>query len=199
MLTVALTGGLATGKSTVGRMFAELGCELVEADRLGHEVLAGPGRAATVELFGGGICHPDGSINRRALGAVVFADPAKLARLNAIVHPLVEKLREERFLAIFARDPHAIVLYEAAIHIETGLYKRFARVVLVSCDEETQIRRAMERSGWTREETVDRIRRQMPLAEKRKFADYVIDTSVSLDDTRRQTGEIYNELRALLE
>ncbi|MCX6586461.1 MAG: dephospho-CoA kinase [Acidobacteria bacterium] len=199
MLTVALTGGLATGKSTVGRMFGELGCELVEADRLGHEVLAGPGRTATVALFGAGICHPDGSINRRALGAVVFADPAKLAKLNAIVHPLVEKLREERFLAIFARDPHAIVLYEAAIHIETGLYKQFARVVLVTCDEETQIRRAMERSQWTREETLARLRRQMPLAEKRKFADYVIDTSVSLDDTRRQAEEIYNDLRALLE
>ena len=199
MLTVALTGGLATGKSTVGRMFGELGCELVEADRLGHEVLAGPGREATVAVFGAGICHPDGSINRRALGAVVFADPAKLAKLNAIVHPLVEKLREERFLAIFARDPHAIVLYEAAIHIETGLYKQFARVVLVTCDEETQIRRAMERSQWTREETLARLRRQMPLAEKRKFADYVIDTSVSLDDTRRQAEEIYNDLRALLE
>jgi dephospho-CoA kinase len=199
MLTVALTGGLATGKSTVGRMFVELGCELVEADRLGHEVLAGPGREATVALFGAGICHPDGSINRRALGAVVFADPAKLAKLNAIVHPLVEKLREERLVAIFDRDPHAIVLYEAAIHIETGLYKQFARVVLVTCDEETQIRRAMERSQWTREETLGRLRRQMPLAEKRKFADYVIDTSVSLDDTRRQAEETYNDLRALLE
>jgi dephospho-CoA kinase len=199
MLTVALTGGLATGKSTVGRMFVELGCELVEADRLGHEVLAGAGREATVALFGAGICHPDGSINRRALGAVVFADPAKLAKLNAIVHPLVEKLRAERFLAIFDRDPHAIVLYEAAIHIETGLYKQFARVVLVTCDEETQIRRAMERSQWTREETLGRLRRQMPLAEKRKFADYVIDTSISLDDTRRQAEETYNDLRALLE
>jgi dephospho-CoA kinase len=180
-------------------MFVELGCELVEADRLGHEVLAGPGREATVALFGAGICHPDGSINRRALGAVVFADPAKLAKLNAIVHPLVEKLREERLVAIFDRDPHAIVLYEAAIHIETGLYKQFARVVLVTCDEETQIRRAMERSQWTREETLGRLRRQMPLAEKRKFADYVIDTSVSLDDTRRQAEETYNDLRALLE
>jgi dephospho-CoA kinase len=199
MLTVALTGGLATGKSTVGRMFAELGCELVEADKLGHEVLAGPGREATVALFGEGICHPDGSINRRALGAVVFADAAKLAKLNAIVHPLVEELREQRFVEIFERDPHAIVLYEAAIHIETGLYKQFARVVLATCDEETQISRAMARSQWTREETVARIRRQMPLAEKRKFADYVIDTSISLDDVRRQVGETYNELRALQE
>jgi dephospho-CoA kinase len=199
MLTVALTGGLATGKSTVGRMFVELGCELVEADRLGHEVLAGPGREATVELFGGGICQADGSIDRRALGAVVFADPAKLARLNAIVHPLVEELREARFVEIFERDPHAIVLYEAAIHIETGIYKQFARVVLVSCDEETQILRAMARSQWTREEALARIRRQMPLVEKRKFADYVIDTSISLDDTRRQIEETYNELRALQE
>ncbi len=199
MLTVVLTGGLATGKSTVGRMFGELGCELVEADRLGHEVLSGPGRDATVALFGEGICHPDGSINRRALGAIVFQDPAKLAQLNAIVHPLVEALREQRFLAIFEADPHAIVLYEAAIHIETGIYKQFARVVLVTCDEETQIGRAMARSQWTREEALARIRRQIPLAQKRKFADYVIDTSISLDDTRRQIEETYNELRALQE
>ena len=199
MLTVALTGGLATGKSTVGRMFAELGCFLVEADLLGHRALAGPARDPTVALFGEGICAPDGSIDRRALGAVVFQDPVKLSQLNALVHPVVEEYRRQRFLEIFDIDPHAIVLYEAAIHIETGLYKQFARLILVTCDEQTQLTRAMARSHWTREEAQARIDRQMPLATKRKFADYVIDTSVSLDDARRQAEEIYNELRALVD
>lgn len=199
MLTVALTGGLATGKSTVGRMFAELGCYLVEADLLGHQALAGPARGQTVALFGEGICALDGSIDRRALGAVVFQDPAKLAQLNAIVHPVVEEFRRQRFLDIFEIDPHAIVLYEAAIHIETGLYKQFARLILVTCDEQTQLQRAMGRSHWTREEAQARIDRQMPLETKRKFADYVIDTSFSLDDARRQAEEIYNELRALVD
>jgi len=199
MLTVALTGGLATGKSTVGRMFVTMGCHLVEADLLGHQALAGPARDQTVALFGEGICAPDGSIDRRALGAVVFKDPAKLSQLNAIVHPVVEEFRRQRFVEIFGLDPHAIVLYEAAIHIETGLYKQFARLILVTCDEQTQLSRAMARSHWTREQAQARIDRQMPLATKRKFADYVIDTSVSLDDTRRQAEEIYNELRPLVD
>jgi len=199
MLTVALTGGLATGKSTVGRMFVTMGCHLVEADLLGHQALAGPARDQTVALFGEGICAPDGSIDRRALGAVVFKDPAKLSQLNAIVHPVVEEFRRQRFVEIFGLDPHAIVLYEAAIHIETGLYKQFARLILVTCDEQTQLSRAMARSHWTREQAQARIDRQMPLATKRKFADYVIDTSVSLDDARRQAGEIYNELRPLVD
>jgi len=199
MLTVALTGGLATGKSTVGRMFVTMGCHLVEADLLGHQALAGPARDQTVALFGEGICAPDGSIDRRALGAVVFKDPAKLSQLNAIVHPVVEEFRRQRFVAIFEIDPHAIVLYEAAIHIETGLFKQFAQLILVTCDEQTQLSRAMARSHWTREQAQARIDRQMPLATKRKFADYVIDTSVSLDDARRQAEEIYNELRALVD
>jgi len=199
MLTVALTGGLATGKSTVGRMFVAMGCYLVEADLLGHQALAGPARDQTVGLFGEGICAPDGSIDRRALGAVVFKDPAKLSQLNAIVHPVVEEFRRQRFVEIFDLEPHAIVLYEAAIHIETGLYKQFARLILVTCDEQTQLSRAMARSHWTREQAQARIDRQMPLATKRKFADYVIDTSVSLDDAQRQAEEIYNELRPLVD
>jgi dephospho-CoA kinase len=112
---------------------------------------------------------------------------------------LVEARRKTRFVEIFEMDPHAIVLYEAAIHIETGIYKQFARLVLVTCDEETQIARAMARSGWSRAETQARIDRQMPLETKRKYADYVIDTSASFEHTRVQTEEIYNELRVLLE
>lgn len=200
MLTVALTGGLASGKSTVGAMFVELGCYLVIADQLGHETLArgGAAYAPAVALFGEGILLTDGNIDRRALGAIVFANLEKLNQLTAIVHPAVEALRLERFAAIANVDPSAIILYEAAIHIETGLYRQFDRLILVTCDEELQLQRAMARSRWSREEAVARIRSQMPVEEKRKFAHYVIDTSLCEAGTRRQTEEIYNELRGVV-
>lgn len=199
MLAVALTGGVATGKGFVGKVFEELGCYRLEADRLGHETLRSTGEAfaGAVELFGREILGPDGEIDRRRLGALVFPDPEKLARLNAIVHPAVERLRRARVEEIGRRDPAAIVICEAAIYIETGATGRFDKVVLTVCGRELQIERAMARSGWTRAETEARLARQWPDEEKRKFADYVIDTSGSLDDTRRQTIEVYNRLRGL--
>lgn len=199
MLQVALTGGMATGKGFVGSVFEELGCYRLEADRLGHETLA-PGGAAfgrVVELFGQGILGADGRIDRRRLGTIVFPDAGKLEALNAIVHPAVEALRQERVAAIEAADPGAIVICEAAIYIETGAWRRFDKVVLTVCGRELQVTRAMARSGWTREETEARLARQLSDAEKRKAADYVIDTSVSLDDARRQTVDVYNQLRGL--
>jgi dephospho-CoA kinase len=199
MLQVALTGGMATGKGFVGSVFEELGCYRLEADRLGHETLA-PGGAAfgrVVELFGQGILGADGRIDRRRLGTIVFPDAGKLEALNAIVHPAVEALRQERVAAIEAADPGAIVICEAAIYIETGAWRRFDKVVLTVCGRELQVTRAMARSGWTREETEARLARQLSDAEKRKAADYVIDTSVSFDDARRQTVDVYNQLRGL--
>ncbi len=199
MLQVALTGGMATGKGYVGSVFEELGCYRLEADRLGHETLL-PGAAAfgpVVALFGEGILGADGSIDRRRLGAIVFPDAARLEALNAIVHPAVEALRQERVAAIAAADPGAIVICEAAIYVETGAWRRFDKVVVTVCGRELQVARAMARSGWTREETEARLARQFSDAEKRKVADYVIDTSVSFDDSRRQTVDVYNQLRGL--
>lgn len=199
MLQVALTGGMATGKGFVGQVFEELGCHRLEADRLGHETLL-PGGAAfgpVVALFGPGILAADGTIDRRRLGTIVFPDPVRLEQLNQIVHPAVEALRQERVAAIGLRDPHAIVICEAAIYIETGAWRRFDKVVLTVCGRERQIERAMARSGWTREETEARLARQLPDDEKRKAADYVIDTSESFEESRRQTVDVYNHLRGL--
>ena len=200
ILAVALTGGLATGKSFVGKVFEELGCHRLEADRLGHQTLEPNGEAyrAVVNLFGPEILDVDGTINRRRLGALVFTDPARLEQLNAIVHPAVERLRQSRIAEIAKTEPNAIVICEAAIYIETGATGRFDKVVLTVCGRELQIERAMAReSGWTRLETEARLARQWPDDRKRIAADFIIDTTKSMDDSRRQTIEVYNRLRGL--
>jgi len=199
MLLVGLTGGLASGKSLVGQALADLGCHLIQADELGHETLlpAGEAYAGALREFGPGILDPDGTINRRRLAAEVFEKPDRLAVLNGLVHPAV--LRREKQLAagFAARDPNGIVVVEAAILIETGSYKRFQRLILAFCRPEQQIERAMHRDGFSREEVLARLARQMPLEEKRKYADYVIDTSGLKEDTLRQAQETYTSLRSI--
>lgn len=199
MLRVGLTGGLASGKSFVGEALAGLGCHLLKADELGHRLLT-PGTEVygrVVAEFGPSILDAEGRIQRRALGAVVFADPEKLARLNAIVHPAVIE-EEERWMERIAReDPHGIAVVEAAILIETGSYRRFDRIVLAVCSREQQIERAMKRDGLSREEALQRLERQMPLEEKRKFADFIIDTSGEKEQTLAQVRRLYEELRRL--
>jgi len=198
MLKVGLTGGLASGKSFVGRAMEELGCKLIEADALGHAVLlpGGPAYDAVVREFGEGILNPDRTIDRKRLALEVFTNKKRLGVLNSLVHPEVYRITEKLMAAYFAADPDAIVVVEAAIHVETGGYKRFDRLILVVCEEEQQIERAISR-GATRQEAMARLSSQMPLAEKREFAHYVIDTSGEKEDTLRQTKEVYNSLRSL--
>jgi len=199
MLKVGLTGGLASGKSFAGQALADLGCHLIQADELGHQVLL-PGAEAydgVVREFGPAILDPDGKIDRKRLAAQVFGNPERLAALNRLVHPAVFRREEEMMAAIAARDPKAIVVVEAAILIETGSYRRFDKLILAVCGREQQVERAMRRDGATREEVLARLERQMPLEEKRKFADYVIDTSGGKQDTLRQAREIYEELRKI--
>jgi dephospho-CoA kinase len=199
MLKVGLTGGLACGKSFVGEALVSHGCYLIRADELGHQALA-PGGVAfepTIREFGPEILNSGGQIDRRKLAARVFADPAALARLNAIVHPAVIG-REEQLIAEFAgREPKGIAVVEAAILIETGSYRRFDRLILVTCNEEQQVARSMHRDGVPEAEVRSRLSRQMPLEEKRKFADFVIDTSGAKDDTLRQTRAVYETLRSI--
>jgi dephospho-CoA kinase len=199
MLRVGLTGGLACGKSFVGEALASYGCLLVQADDLGHQVLSPDGEAYAdvVREFGGGILTHTGEIDRRALAAQVFGAPDRLARLNSMVHPPVVR-REDALIAEFAaREPHGIAVVEAAILIETGSYTRFDRIILVTCAEEQQVERAMRREGALLGDVQARLSRQMPLDEKRKFADFVIDTSGEKEDTLRQTRAVYGELRRI--
>ena len=199
MLKVGLTGGLACGKTFVGEALAGYGCFLIRADELGHEVLAPGGEAVEPVLreFGPGIVDPAGHIDRRKLAARVFDDPQALARLNSFVHPAVMR-REEQIMASFAaREPNGIAVVEAAILIETGSYRRFDRLILVTCREEQQVARAMHRDGVQEAEVRARLSRQMPLAEKQKFADFVVDTSGAKEDTLRQTRAVYEQLRRI--
>jgi dephospho-CoA kinase len=198
MLKVGLTGGLASGKSFVGQALAHCGCLLIQADDLGHEVLAPGGEAfeAVVKEFGPDIVT-DGRIDRRRLAARVFADPQALAHLTRLVHPPVIA-REEKMMAEFAsRQPKGIAVVEGAVLIENGSYKRFDRLIVVACTPAQQIERAMHRDGVTEAEVRARLSRQMPLEEKRKVADFVIDTSGTKQDTQRQVRAVYEELRRI--
>ena len=199
MLKVGLTGGLACGKSFVGEALASYGCYLIRADELGHEVLAPGGEVfyPVLREFGPGILSPEGQIDRRKLAARVFSDPDALARLNSFVHPAVRR-REAQLMAEFAaREPEGIAVVEAAILIETGSHTRFDRLILVTCTVEQQVARALHRDGGTEAEVRARLSRQMPFAEKRKFADFVIDTSGTKEETLRQARAVYDELRRI--
>jgi dephospho-CoA kinase len=150
-----------------------------------------------VALFGPDILNPDARIDRRHLAALVFADPEKLAQLNALVHPPV-KARERALAAGFAREhPDGIAVTEAAILVETGSYRNYARLIVAVCRPEQQVARAMERDGVSRDEVLDRLRRQMPLEDKVKHAHFVIDTSGSKDNTVQQVRTVYEALRRL--
>ena len=199
MLRVGLTGGLASGKSFVGRALADQGCLLIQADELGHQVLEPGGEAydGVIREFGPGIVKADGTIDRPKLAALVFHDSQRLAALNALVHPPVWA-RERRLMDEYAAaHPHGIAVVEAAILVETGSYRNYAKLIVAVCSEEQQIARAMSRGGMTREQVLDRLSRQMPLAEKIKYADYVIDTSGAKESTLAQTRGVYQALLAL--
>lgn len=199
MLRVGLTGGLACGKSFVGEELARLGCLLIQADELGHEALEPGGEAydGVVREFGPGILAEDGRVDRLALAAVVFGDSERLSRLNALVHPAVVRREEELIADYAAGHPHGIAVVEAAILIETGSYKRFDRVLLATCAEEQQVERALRRQGVGEADARARLSRQLPLEEKRKYADFVIDTSGEKEDTLRQTRAVFEALRRI--
>jgi dephospho-CoA kinase len=199
MLKVGLTGGLACGKSFVGQAFADLGCHLLQADQLGHEVLAPGGEAygPVVRAFGTGILIGGEEIDRRALAGQVFGNPERRAVLNSLVHPPVQRREEEWLAGVAAVDPLGIAVVEAAILIETGSYKRFDKLIVVACDEDQQVQRAMKRDGLGRNEVLARLSRQMPLSEKLKFADFVINTSGTKEETLRQVRTVYETLRII--
>jgi len=198
MLKVGLTGGIATGKSYVLSVLSELGCDVIDADKVAHQVIE-PGRPAYLDIvnhFGAEILNEDGAINRAALGAIVFGNKTAREKLNAIVHPRVYEAQAEWFEQVARRDPSAIAVVDAALMIETGSYRRFDKLIVVYCGLELQIQRLMERNSFTREQAMSRISAQMPSEEKLKFADYSINTSGGFEDTRRQTEKIYEELRS---
>lgn len=199
MLRVGLTGGLASGKSFVGRALEQMGCLLIKADELGHRVIepGGEAYAGVIAEFGREILNPDGVIDRRRLGTEVFARPERLEKLNALVWPPV-RARTSKLIEEFAeRSPDGIAVVEAAILIEAGGSQHYARLIVAVCSREQQIERAMARDHLSREEVLNRLSRQMPLEEKVRYAGYVIDTSGSQEHTLEQTRAVHQSLRSL--
>lgn len=198
MLRVGLTGGYATGKSFVAKELERFGCQVIYADRLGHQVLEPQGEAyaPTLAAFGPAILDNEGRIDRKKLASVVFGSPEKLEILNRFVHPAVFRAEERLITDVANRAPDAIVVVEAAILIETGRYKIFDRLLLTTCSPELQMERALARDGITRDQVLQRLARQLPFADKQAFADYIIDTSGTKEATARQVEAIFRSLQA---
>jgi dephospho-CoA kinase len=199
MLRIGLTGGYATGKSFVGRELESLGCRLIFADELGHDVLLpdSDGYQAAIDLLGSQIVNSDGLIDRKKVASVVFRDPQLLDRLSEIVHPLV-RARETALVEQYSHeDANAVIVTEAAILVETGRHQSFDRLIVTACSAAVQISRAMKRDGLTREEVLERISRQIPLEEKRRYAHYVVETDGPKENTIAQVRAIYDDLRRL--
>ncbi len=198
MLKVGLTGGIATGKSFILSVFRELGCEVIDADLVAHQVME-PGRPAFDEIvahFGEDVIGHDGKLDRGRIGALVFADRAQREKLNSIVHPRVFEAQAEWFSEIEGRNPDAIAVVDAALMIETGSWRRFDKLIVAWCAPELQLQRLIQRNSLTEEQARARIAAQMPSDEKLKFADYAIDTSRGFADTRSQVEAVYRQLLA---
>jgi len=198
MRRVGLTGGIACGKSTVAARMRELGCHVLDADKLAHQLIE-PGQPAyeqVVREFGTEILFSDKRVDRARLAAIVFADRAKLEKLNAIVHPCVIAEQERELAALESDEPGAVAVVEAALLIEAGYHKRLDRLVVVWCRPEQQLERLLAR-GLTRTEADQRIAAQLPLDRKRVLADDLIDCSGTLDHTRLQVEELVGRLKKL--
>ena len=191
MKVLGLTGGIGSGKTVVGEMFARLGAEVIDADQLARDVVE-PGQPALDEIvkrFGSEILLADGRLDRPKLGRIIFADAAARAALNAITHP---RIRERMDAAVTARrEREGVLILDIPLLYENARTTPVEKVIVVWVDPQTQIRRLHERGGLTSEEARQRMAAQMPLDEKRALADHVIDNSGSLDTTRRQVETIY--------
>jgi len=200
MLRVGLTGSIGVGKSFVSSVVAELGCHLLDADKTARDVVAAgtPGLRAVVEAFGERILQPDGTLDRARLGAIVFEDEKKRLLLNSILHPFIIAAQDEQLQKWEQDDAQGIAIVDAALMIESGGYRRFDKLIVVHCSPEVQLERLMARDQISREEAEQRIRAQMPQGEKKRYADFLIDTSNGFDDTRRQTEEVYKKLREIV-
>ncbi|MDQ7006463.1 MAG: dephospho-CoA kinase [Acidobacteriota bacterium] len=196
-LLAGLTGGIATGKTTVAGIFADLGAAVIDADPIVHQLLApgGAGVAPVREHFGEEVLDPRGGVDRSRLGRRVFSDPAARRRLEALLHPLVIEVSEARIARILERDPPpGVLIYEAALLVETGRHTRFDRLVVVTAPLEVRVRRLVERRGLSVEEARRRIGAQMPEEEKIALADHVIDNGHAVEQTRRQVERVYRLL-----
>lgn len=191
MLRIGLTGGLGTGKSTIARMFAELGWPVIDADAVVHQLLGAgtPTTAEVITAFGPEVRAPDGSIDRRRLGALIFSDAAQRKQLESIVHPVV-CAEMERQAAALAKKEAKVCLLDIPLLFESGYDWQLDAILVVACDPITQRARCREKFGWTDEEARRRIATQLPMTEKVKRATHVIENSGSFEATRAQVADL---------
>ena len=194
-----LTGGVASGKTTVARLFGALGARIIDADQIGHELLRAPQPAyhELVQRFGFEILDREGEIDRKRLGTLVFVDPGKLQALNALLHPRIIERIDRLAEGFRLQDPHAFVLVDAALIYEANLAGWFAKIIATCCRPAQQLARLMAKTSLSREEAQRRIAAQMPLEEKSRRADYVIDCSGNMESTQAQVAAVYGELKQL--
>lgn len=198
MLTVGLTGSIAVGKTFVAGVLREHGLHVLDADITAREVVrkGTNGLQQIVEAFGETILTGDGELDRKKLGLIVFADPEKRTSLNAIVHPLVIEAQDKWIASIAARENDAIAVIDAALMIESGGYRRIDKLIVVWCEAEIQLQRLMTRDGLTAEAAKERIEAQMSQDEKKRHADYLINTTNGYDAARIQTKRVVEDLRS---
>lgn len=197
MLKLGLTGSIAVGKSFVCDVFRELGCHVLDADKTAREVVE-PGTAGLKDIishFGRDILTDEGRLDRKKLGAIVFADEQQRKLLNSIVHPLVIEAQDAWLKEQESVEPKGIAIVDAALMIESGGYKRLDQLIVVWCEPAIQLNRLMLRDNLSRGEAEKRIAAQMSQDEKKEFADYLIDTSGGFDDTRRRVTDVFNQLQ----
>ena len=199
MIKVGLTGSIATGKSYVCSVLQDEGCHVFDADQTAREVVAKgtDGLAEIVRAFGGGVLSPDGSLDRKALARVVFADEGKRLLLNSIVHPRVIEAQNAWLESVEAADPNGIAVIDAALMIESGGYKRFDKLIVVWCAPDIQLQRLRLRDSLSLEDAQRRIAAQMPQEEKKRYADHLIDTSGTFDEVRERTKSVLASIKKL--
>ena len=199
MIVVGLTGGIATGKTTVAKIFKQCGATVIDADELAWDVVK-PGKPAwrqIVKVFGKTILNPDRTLNRRELGALVFGNRAKLRQLERIIHPRVAREQARLTKEIARKHLKAVVIYDVPLLFEAGIDKRVVQTIVVITDRETQIARLKKRNGLSRAEAIRRINSQMPLAKKRRRADYVLDGTAPRKTLIKQASHLFKKLQTL--
>jgi len=199
MLVVGLTGGVASGKTTVSRILQQEGACLIDADLIARELVQPhtPIWSELIRAFGKEILEKDESINRRALAARVFSNPQKREQLEKILHPQIAREIDRRIEEIRKKDPEAVVVVDAALLVETGTYRRMDRLIVVTATEAQQVERLGNRTGAAPKEALGIISSQIPLAEKLKVADFIIRNEGALEETIRRAKEVFRELRTI--
>ncbi len=199
MLTIGLTGGIASGKSTVSKEFETLGAIIIDADNIARELISPhkPLWRKVIDYFGEEIRKGDLTIDRLKLGQKIFARKAEREALDRMMHPEIKREIDRRRREIRRKNPDAMVLVDAALLIETGTFREMDKIIVISASKRNQMRRLVGRDGLSEGEAMRRVRAQMPLKEKLKYADYVINTDGSPEETREQVRKIHGELMAV--